>query len=99
MLWMNEHDVADVAHRVAGLPNLERAADTLRALVYWTNGNSDGWPYWAKPARAAQRLIAMLHAADRFDPADVSAADLVAALRPVRAFLTRQGVDHSAVIR
>lgn len=94
-MWMNEYDVQDAVNRFgqAETPNLATGAQALYDLMNWTNRNSDGWPYWNKPSRAAKSLMEMLHAADRFDPQDVTAADLAKALRPVKAFLTRQKAD------
>ena len=95
---MNEYDVQDAINRLQSAPNLHRGAQVLRRLVDWTNSNSDGWAYWPKPVRAAKSLQELLQAADRFDPRDVTEADLNKALRPIKAFLTRHGVDHSVVL-
>jgi hypothetical protein len=56
MLFMNEHEVREAAHRYRAHPTLGPATRTLAALVEWTNCNSDGWPYWPKPCRAARAL-------------------------------------------
>lgn len=98
-MWMNEHDVDDAVRRFGDdTPNLAKGARVLSRLVTWTNSNSDGWPYWQKPQKAAATLMNLLHNADRFNPEDITAADLAVALRPIKAFLTRQGVDHALVI-
>lgn len=105
MMFANEHDVEEYLNQFSGgspesldTPNLLAGALTLARLVNWTNSNSDGWAYWPKPARSAKSLMTLLQSADRFDPQDVSVADLRKALSPVRAFLTRQGVSHDEVI-
>lgn len=94
-MWMNEYDIADAVRRLDTdeTPNLAAGARALDSLMNWANDNSDGWCYWPKPSRAAKSLMEMLSAADRFDPEDVTAADLTKALRPVKAFLTRQKAD------
>jgi len=111
MSWMNECEVEEVQRLfdVNEVPNLAEGAWVLGNLVDWTNRNSDGWPYWSKPSNAAKRLQELLHAhtyaarfgyyqgtADRLQ--DVSKADLSAALRPIKAFLTRQGVEPGVVL-
>lgn len=100
MMFMNEWDIGNAIAQFdqQETPNLARGAQTLLALMNWTNENSDGWPYWPKPARAATRLMTLLQAADRFDPQDVTAAEMNAALRPVKVFLTRQNANHAGII-
>jgi hypothetical protein len=60
MMFMNEHEIADAAERYRDHPILGPATRTLRNLAEWTNENSDGWPYWSKPIRAAARLQEMI---------------------------------------
>jgi len=107
MHFANDYDIATWQTRYnanTGLPNLGKAADNLDALREWADANSDGWAYWPKPLRAAQALINNLRAADeahrdyRREVEDITDAQLAAALRPVKAFLTRQGVDHAGVL-
>jgi len=81
--WDNDYGCYD-------FPNLYAAVRTLDNLVQWTNQNSDGWPYWSKPSNAARALQVLIHDVDRFDPQDISAADLRKALIPIKAFRTRQ---------
>lgn len=102
---LNEYDVDYARNRAVAptsneKPNLIKAAAILARLVEWTNQNSDGWAYWAKPANASAalqqavkvRTPALVHyAALRVD--DIPEAELKAALRTVKAFLTRQRVD------
>lgn len=101
MIWLNEWEVENHAARwdEEEFPNLHAGAQSLRSLMEWTNGNSDGWPYWRKPSRAASRLMTLL--SDRAwgeDPSDITTADLSNALRPVKSFLTRHGVDWREVL-
>lgn len=53
---MNEYDIDDAVARwrVETHPNLAAAALTLQNLVRVVNRNSDGWPYWQPPSRAAK---------------------------------------------
>lgn len=108
MLFMNEHEIQDVEYRIHDdeTPNLAAGVQVLVALVEWANRNSDGWPYWTKPARAAKGLMTLLHDRDyaiRFGHnrdgsplTDVSEADLKRALAPIKSLLTKQGVDWNA---
>lgn len=107
-MWMNEYEITDIQSRVDEdeFPNLANAAHILAALVDWTNSNSDGWPYWKKPSQAANRLMDLLHERDyaiQFgyhrdgSPlTDLTDEELAKALRPIKAFLTRQRVDWNA---
>src|SRR6185312_15785461 len=101
MLFMNEHEV-DCALRdfhPSEAPNLARGAQTLASLVYWTNGHSDGWHSWPKPAASAKRLMELLQAGQKRDRegdlTDCSPSEVIAAERPIKAFLTRRRVPHS----
>lgn len=99
-MFLNEYEVQEAVQRFSrgSTPNLQRGAQALNGLVEWANSHSDGWAYWPKPGRAAASLQSLLAGVDRFDPQDVSESELKAALRPVKAFLTRQGVAHAEVL-
>lgn len=110
-MFANRYDIEDWTQRYgsqSGQPELGKAADNLHALMEWTDANSDGWPYWSKPSRAATKLAALLQDADKRSRdwsaprsearRDITEADHRAALRPVKAFLTRQGVPASTVL-
>lgn len=99
MRYMNEYEIADATARFAEHPILGPATRTLSNLVAWTNQNSDGWPYWAKPCRAAQKLQAVITEGDDYNTEreDVTAAMVTAALRPIKAFRTRQGATFEIV--
>lgn len=104
-MWMNEYDIedaplwfADEAH-----PKLYKAAIMLVHFKDWTNRNSDGWPYWTLPGRAAKALMERLQEAAEpirsgRDCPDLTDGELTALMRPVRAFLTRQKADPDAVL-
>jgi hypothetical protein len=97
MLYMNEHEVRSAQARYRDHPILGPATQTLGALVDWTNSNSDGWPYWPKPCRAARALQELIGTYRTYldDPERESVAldDLKRAYRPLRAFATRHGSD------
>lgn len=107
MSWMNEHEIEESVRRFSDcwpeVPNLVKGAEALEALKNWTNRNSDGWPYWVKPQNAAKRLTTLLGARMTSywrgeEIEDCTEAELAAALRPIKAFLTRQKVEHSEVL-
>lgn len=108
MAWMNEYEIDEAVEDLEPVadefPRLAEAAAVLQRLKNWTNGHSDGWPYWQKPSRAANRLMEALNVSRlqvRFRPdlvEDMTDAELKAALRPIKAFLTRQGVPHVVVL-
>src|SRR3954471_22836999 len=102
-MWMNEHEVDECLRHFhpSEVPNLAKGAQVLATLVEWTNANSDGWPYWVRPARAAGRLMDVLGLSRKAyyrgaEPDDITEADLRQLLAPIKAFLTKQGIDHRA---
>jgi len=101
MIFMNEYEIYDAASAYRSHPVLGPATQTLSNLAEWANANSDGWPYWPKPCRAAAKLQELIQTAERssyrFEEPQVTVADYQAALRPVRAFRTRQGADFDIV--
>lgn len=98
MRFMNTWEIDDAAQRYQAHPVLGPATRTLSNLRDAANANSDGWHIWPKPARAAARLMELIErdgtARYRYDEerADATAAELVSALRPVKAFRTRSGI-------
>lgn len=100
MRFMNTWEIADAREQYAGHPILGPATQTLANLEDWTNSHSDGWHIWPKPTRAAARLMELIQrdggahtwAAER-ERQDVTAAEYKAALRPIKAFRTRQNAD------
>ena len=99
MRFMNQWDIEDAAYRYSEHRILRPATLTLRNLMDWTNRNSDGWAYWPKPARAAARLMELIErdgsGGYRFDGErkDATVEEYRKALRPIKAFRTRQGAD------
>lgn len=91
--WFDEEDQ----------PNLIHGARVLYRLVRWTNGCSDGWPYWHKPRRASQKLQELVLAGrernrrNYGDLHDITETELKRAFSPIKSMLTRQGADHKEV--
>ena len=101
MRFMAEYQIVNHANSIDAdeFPNLARAAHTLRNLMRWTNGNSDGWAYWDKPARAASKIVEALENYEKHrysgTQVDLSDADFRRALAPVKAFMTRYNREHA----
>lgn len=111
-MWMNEGEVEDAAdlftrmgeRQGEPMPNCVKGAEILQRLVKWTNRNSDGWPYWNAPAKAATKLMDLLHekgleyrrSSDVVD--DITDAELKKAVVPIKTFLTKRGVDHAEIL-
>ena len=97
MRFMNEYDraVAIERFRAARKPNRLGLALVVERLAEWTDSHSDGWAYWTQPVRAAQVAISPIalttwqgtEAQERYDIDDTA---LAVALRPIKAFCTRQ---------
>ena len=104
-LFMNRYDVEDAVDFWTDLedeaPLTLSVAQAVAALMEWTDTHSDGWAYWPKPSKAAAKLESLLdgvrQAYIRDELVDVTPAQLAAAYRPIKAFLTRQGADHQEV--
>ena len=99
---MNEYDIEDALRRFGDdTPNLRRAVVVLDQLKEWTNAHSDGWQYWRLPKQAAKKLMALVEAAtvDYYggEVQDITRTELARAFTPIKAFLTRQKVDHREV--
>lgn len=104
MRFMNRFDVEEAVARFSWgtAPNRYYVARVVQNLVDWTDRNSDGWPYWPKPARAAAKAFALIDGytwSERREQEmhDATEAEVKAALAPIKAFLTRQGVPHEEV--
>jgi len=98
MRFMNAWDVDRAVETFADHPVLGPATLTIRNLMDWTNENSDGWAYWPKPARAAKRLIDLIERDGTWEARygerlDATVEEYKAALRPIKAFRTRQKAE------
>lgn len=94
MRFMNDYDISRALDDYADHPVLGPASQTLANLAEWTDRNSDGWAYWPKPTRAASKLIELITGDGTWqaqqDLSRATPAAYAAALRPVKAFRTRQ---------
>lgn len=109
MLFMNDYDIEIARSRFTRTvnPNRLALAIVVDRLREWADGNSDGWAYWPKPAQAAKS--AMEHIASSTSIAnreqenhDITDEELRAAVRPIKAFLTRYKVsrdDRELILR
>jgi hypothetical protein len=107
-MFANSHDIYSWQQRynnATGYPLAGNLADNVAALADWADSNSDGWSTWPKPSRAAARatqalfdLQARERRAWRDREPDLKPHEVRSALVPVRAFLTRQGVDPDSVL-
>jgi hypothetical protein len=102
MKYMNDYDLESARRRYSRgeTPNRLVLVEVVDALRQETNWVSDGWAYWLPPRRAAQRAIALIESTahpeyGRRQHEDITDAELTAALRPIKAFLTR----HSEIFR
>lgn len=102
MKFMNEFEIDASCDRRRDHPILGPATQTLSNLRDCANDNSDGWPYWSQPARAARKLMELIDGDCSWDARygprdDVTEAQLKAAYSPIKAFLTRTGLKCELV--
>jgi hypothetical protein len=98
MNFMNDFEIDDALARFHEDPILGAAAQTLANLRDLANRSSDGWAYWPKPARAANKLMTLLQGASSYrDPIEVTVAQVRAAYSPIKGFLTREHLECTIV--
>jgi hypothetical protein len=101
---MNDWDLDQARRRFtrSGVtPNrlaLVLVVDNLRTE---TNMVSDGWAYWPKPCRAADKAMALIDSTaypeyERREREDITDAEMRAAVRPIKSFLSRHTHIFSA---
>ena len=105
MKFMNEYDLIHAQQRFDPYVTPRRAelVTVVVKLADWADHNSDGWAYWPKPCQAAKTAIGHIESRtsrenDEQERYDITDSQFTAALRPIKSFLTRQGVAHSEVI-
>lgn len=96
MRYMNDYDLEHARSRFtrASCPNRLGLVLVVDALREWSDTVSDGWAYWPKPCRAASSAMALIESRtsrenDEQEENDITDAELAAAVRPIKAFLTR----------
>ena len=101
MHFMNAIEIDDAAQRFASHPVLGPATATLVNLRDAADANSDGWCYWPKPARAADKLMTLIegasYAARYGDRTDATVEALRKAYAPLKALRTRTGLSFEIV--
>jgi hypothetical protein len=109
MLFMNDYDLkyAHARFTRSATPNRLALVLVVDQLREWTDQHSDGWCYWPKSARAAAKAMTLIQsttslANDQQEANDITDAEMHAAVRPIKAFLTRQKVaahDRELILR
>ena len=92
MKYMNDYDLS-CARRQYGqgrTPNRLALVMVVDSLREWTDNHSDGWAYWPKPCRAAAKAMELI---DTREDTDITDGEMQAAVRPIKAFMTRESVD------
>jgi hypothetical protein len=96
---MNDYDLQMARSRFtrSTTPNRLALVMVVDNLREWADQNSDGWAYWPKPCRAAAKAMALIESRtsrenDEQEANDITDAEMKAAVRPIKAFLTREGV-------
>lgn len=105
MRFMNTYDIERAVrlYDPSVTPNRAYLARVVSALEDYANENSDGWHMWPKPANACRKAFELLDGGTFPDEVrrmeeDATDAEVKAALSPIKAFLTRQGVRHESVL-
>lgn len=98
---MNDYDIASARQRYGRgvTPNRLALVLVIDNLRDWTDWHSDGWAYWPKPCRAASQAIALVESTTnventRRESTDITDAEMLAAVKPIKAFLTR----HASIV-
>lgn len=109
MTFMNDYDLAFARSRFtrATKPNRLALVLVVDNLREWADRNSDGWAYWPKPARAASSAMGWIESRtnalnEAQEAEDITDAQMRAAVRPIKAFLTRHGAsaeDRERILR
>lgn len=84
MHFMNSWEINERVSRHARHPVLGPATRTLASLRDAVDANSDGWCYWPKPVKAADKLMTLIEGGEEAATAD----GLKAAYRPLKSFRT-----------
>lgn len=98
MLFMNDYDVSMARQMHQGKPVIGEAVELLSRFIDLIDANSDGWAYWPKGPRAAKKLMELIQSQDVRGRSTacptITAEDLKKAVRPMKAFCTRQGFTY-----
>lgn len=99
MLFMNRWEVEEAASRYRHHAVLGQATAFLQAYMEQVDANSDGWPYWSAPVKAAAKLMTLIQTenANRRNlytgtpQVEVTHVAVHKALTPIKSFYTRRG--------
>jgi hypothetical protein len=96
MQFMNDYDLDYARARFtrAATPNRLALVMVVDHLREWADNHSDGWAYWPKPCRAADKAMTLINSRtsrenDEQERTDITEAEMLAAVRPIKAFLTK----------
>lgn len=92
MRYMNSWDIARSIEMYRDHPVLGPATQTLANLAEWTDNNSDGWAYWPKPTRAAEKLMTLIQ-----ENSNPTMSEYQKAIRPVKSFRTRYNANFMII--
>lgn len=100
MRFMSDTDLLLAEHRfiTANKPNRLALVLVVDHLRKWADSVSDGWHSWPKPCRAAEQAIRLIEsttsrANDEQERTDITEAEMLAAVKPIKAFLTRMAKE------
>jgi hypothetical protein len=101
MRFMNDYDLDYARARFtrSATPNRLALVMVVDNLREWADSVSDGWAYWPKPARAADKAMALIESRtyaenQRQEAEDITDAEMLDAVKPIKAFLTRMAKER-----
>lgn len=101
MRFMSDTDLLFAQTRFirANKPNRLALVLVVDHLRKWADSVSDGWHSWPKPCRAAEQAIRLIEsttnrANDEQEREDITDAQMQAAVRPIKSFLTRMAKER-----
>jgi hypothetical protein len=92
-MWMNQSEIEWAAQQTHKCPNVTKGVKLLLRLMQAVNEQSDGWPYWRAPAKAAEKLMTLLQTAGNLQfgtHGTITDADFRKAITPIRTMVTTQ---------
>lgn len=92
-MWMNQYDIEEAMMSHHDCPNVRKGVRLLYNLMQAVNEQSDGWPYWQAPSKAAEKLMDLLRTAGNLNygtHGKITDAQLKAAITPIKSMVTRQ---------
>ena len=92
-MWMNRTEIEIAAKNCAGDPVLGPATRFLKSLMESVDSQSDGWPYWSAPSKAAESLMELIQNntggwGHPSSGSSVTLADVKKTLTPIKRMVT-----------